>query len=195
VSVTCEISTAGSVTVLLTWERGAVPMECHGDSGCCVGFSFLPNVEQAYFVVVIADALEREEYVWAEVLFGRLRTEAVRVIASMLPLFCCGEEGVQCGTLGTLEGGFRSLGGDCTCVADGVCGVCDELDPDDGLFVLGTVFERYRPISDRHWYGGCSDAVGILVDGKPWLCCPCVDSRACLLAEMYEGLSYTVEEL
>jgi hypothetical protein len=69
VSVTCEISTAG-VGFFLTWERGRVPMECHGDAGCCVRFCFLPTVEQAYFVVVVADALERQELVWAEVLFS-----------------------------------------------------------------------------------------------------------------------------
>jgi hypothetical protein len=69
----------------LRWDCGRVPVK-YFDLACCgIGLTLLPTVERAYLVLVVADALVREQFLWSEVLFARLRADTVRVIASMLP--------------------------------------------------------------------------------------------------------------
>jgi hypothetical protein len=174
VSVTCRVNEDASIGWVLTRESGCAPLACY-----CRRQAGRVLVEpRGYIAVVFRGAVRGVGTVaLSEVFFAKLCIQAVAVLRMVVPRVCTRGAEVWDGSVELFDSGIGSSGNGCECTAQEVCVGCYDVVCRERLFVCQTVFGGEFPFGRSHWFSGCSDAVGELEDGEPWLSWPCSAQR------------------
>jgi hypothetical protein len=179
VSLTCSMDEAGRVSLWITRESGLLPTNgCHveGCESCDVAPSG-PLPPRGYIVLEFPYSVSGGTRPLSRVFFARWCEEAVRVLDWVLSIPSESRVGRRKRTVLLIAAGAGSSGDACLCTAETICRGCTEVCAEEGLFVCQDLFGGDHPINREHWFRGCSDGVGELEDGRPWLSWPCRGPR------------------